>query len=101
MRILGGICRAYRIVYGGNPVKRKKDRFWSGRLHLLTAIWFVLFIVSLKFLWTEDLETILPESCVIALNALDHMASDIRGGCAFGEAVTAFCREIIAGAGLA
>lgn len=91
---------AYRIVYGEDPANQNKQRFWSGRLHFMTALCFVLFIFSVKLLWGDALDTILPEGCGAAISAMENMVSEIRTGAGFADAVTAFCREIIAEAGI-
>ena len=75
---------AYRIVYGKDPVRSETTRFWSGRMRVMTALFFVMFILSVKLLW----------------KAMNHMVAHIREGSGLTDAVTAFCREIIAGAKL-
>ena len=96
---------AYRIVYGEDPAKTGKERFRTGRFRLMTAVCFVLFLLSVKLLWDDGLDHIrqilLPGSGDTTLQALDQMVAQIQAGTKLGDAVTAFCREIIAGAGLA
>ena len=95
---------AYRIVYGKDPVRSETTRFWSGRMRVMTALFFVMFILSVKLLWKDGFDilqdVLLPGAGDTALKAMNHMVAHIREGSGLTDAVTAFCREIIAGAKL-
>ena len=96
---------AYRIVYCEDPVKTGKERFRTGRFRLMTAVCFVLFLLSVKLLLDDGLvhirQVLFPGSVDTTLQALEQLVAQIQAGTKLSDAVTAFCREIIAGAGLA
>ena len=70
----------------------------------MTALFFALFMLSVKLLWKDggDLlrEILLPGNGESTAKALEELISQLHEVAAFGDAVTAFCREIIAGAGI-
>ena len=94
----------YRIVYDRELEKHKQNRFRRGQVGLLTAAFFVMFILSVKLFWEEGTDMLwdilLPGNEDITRSAMDQMVAQLRSGVGLKEAVTAFCREIIAGAQL-
>lgn len=90
---------AYRIEYGP-PVKKPASpvlrRF---RFQLLTASLLFLFVLSVRLLWpagTAKLrEVLLPAEPSWTAQAAQDMVEQVRQGENLGDAVTAFCREVL------
>ena len=86
----------YRIVYGPMP---KAAPSGSGRLRVMTAVFGRLFALCVHFLWPQGSrmlrEIFLPGTPGVTEQALESMVADIRSGEDFGDAVTAFCQEIL------
>lgn len=83
----------YRIVYGEEPpVQRPRSR-----LRLLTAAFGLAFLVLVGSFWPGGRallrQVLLPGA---GEAALQQMAEQIRAGEPVGEAVTAFCRDVVA-----
>lgn len=93
---------AYRVVYGEE--KKRQARLWGGRrgFRIMTALVLLLFVLGARVWWSEGAEVLkkvlLPGQTELALQTL---VENVSGGASLGEAVTAFCREIVADAGLA
>ena len=82
---------AYRIDY---PGRRKKRRFpyW---------IFLILAFVVLLVVPKDDLEYwLLPGNPEVTAQALSELVKTLRQGTNAGQAVAAFCRSILRGAGL-
>ena len=89
----------YRIEYGDRAAVRKERKGRS----LLTRIVTVACILSLVagalavkhagLTWVTDF--LLPGDPAVTAAALENMVESIREGEPWGDAVTAFCREII------
>lgn len=89
---------AYRIEYGP-PFPRSADRL-PLRLILLTAGFFVLFLLGVKAAWPAGSEKLtqllLPAQSTGFRQAAQTFFADLKGGAPFYESLTAFCQEIIA-----
>ena len=75
----------YRIIYGKNkrsPINRKK------LLTIATIVGIILLVAA----WFDNGLQQLPEA------ALENMVDAVQNGEALGDAITAFCREIITSA---
>ena len=85
----------YRIVYGEEPIQRKKSS-----LGLWTAIFMLLFVTVVRLIWptgTEQLRLIL-EPKGETVQAFSEMVENVGAGQGMGEAVTAFCRSVVSSA---
>ena len=86
----------YRIVYGKDPVVKRRGG--SLRLRALTAAWMLLFAGLVRLAWPAGREALaqvlLPQEQTAA--AFSQMVTAVSGGEPFGEAVTAFCRSVVA-----
>lgn len=67
------------------PVKTKKK----------VSVPWLLTGVALLALLLGGWKLLLPGDPTVTANALSHLVEDVRSGDSVGEAVTAFCREII------
>ena len=82
---------AYRIEYPGNP-KRKRFPFW---------ILLLLALAALPAVPKDKLEYwLLPGDPMVTARALSELVETLRQGTNAGQAVAAFCRSIVQGAGL-
>ncbi len=90
---------SYRVVYGSfhrdQPVKAKKPRSRGAVAAVIVAVLvFGAMTVRLRGLpWVK--EFLLPGDPEVTAMALEGLVQDLREGDTFGEAVTAFCREIM------
>jgi len=96
---------AYRIVYETGTARVQENRRNSARIWVLTAVFLVLFgVLTVKF-WPEGrealVEILLPGDPEVTWHALETMVMQLREGEAVGDAVMAFCREIVDGAQIA
>lgn len=88
---------SYRIEYNPEknrkyPIPRTKNRKWV--IVALTAL--VLLFALLKFDGSKTISSwLIPGDPEITVAAFSDMVADIRSGEPAGEAVTAFCLEII------
>ena len=89
---------AYRVVYGPMPKAAPKGRSLP-RVRVLTAAWLLVFSLGVRQLWPEGREVLrqllLPGEQTAAQTAFDGMLEELRAGETLGEAVTAFCRQIV------
>ena len=89
----------YRIVYGGEVQKKAIPRKGSGNLRLLTALFMLVFILSVKIWWNEGAEQLrsilIPGELSATEAAFSGLVSDLREGEGIRESVTAFCQMII------
>ncbi len=89
---------SYRIEYGGGNAVRKPGR--GNRLPVLTAGAFLLFLLLTQAFWPEGTaalrEFLLPGDSEVTAHAFSAMAEDLQQGIPVSDALTAFCREILA-----
>lgn len=91
---------AYEIRYGSSKLDHKqKPKQWKW----IPAVILIIFVIGIL---TTDVEKtvlhwLLPGDPVVTVAALGHLQDNLQAGDPIGEAVTAFCREIIDGANLA
>ena len=85
----------YRVIYGEDPFEKPKVK--GGRLGLMTAGCFLAFVVGVRCFWPAGAERLgrmfLPGEGTVA--ALEQMAEDLQAGEPLGDAVTAFCRQVV------
>lgn len=90
---------AYRIVYGPMPKMVHPKREGYVRLQLLTAVFLLLFVLLVRQAWPEGTDMLrsilLPGEPGITEQSVQLMLEDIREGEPLGDAVAAFCRQII------
>ena len=83
----------YRIVYGQDPVIKRK----GGSLRGMTAAWMLLFAALVRLSWPAGrevlAEVLLPRAETAA--AFSEMVAAVTGGESFAEAVTVFCRSVV------
>ena len=88
---------AYKIIYPTvgkrNYPTRKAMPAWALPVALLSALFLVITVYNGSANW------LLPGDPAVTEAALREMIENLSQGEAFGDAVTAFCKEIIAGAG--
>ena len=83
-----GVSRHDKGSGGGGPVK------W-----LPIFLVAVVLIAGMMIAWQDiSYDWLLPGDHRVTAAALENLREDLAAGEAFGEAVTAFCREIIDGA---
>lgn len=87
---------AYRIDYGPAQPEEKSCTL---RLQVLTASFLLLFVLLVKQAWPEGTaklqEIFLPGDAHSTQTAFQELISDLQNGEGLGDAVTAFCEEII------
>lgn len=90
---------AYRIDYGPAIPKKKQKIFPKLRLQALTAVLLLLFVLGVKYAWpagTAKLrQALLPNGSSATGQAVAALTERIGNGEAIGDAVTAFCQEIL------
>lgn len=90
---------AYRIVYGPMPKGTCPERRSTFRFHLLTAVFLLLFVLLVRQAWPEGTErlrsVLLPGEPGSTEKAVQVLLTDVQEGEPIGDAVTAFCRQII------
>lgn len=93
----------YRIDYGASEARKRSAPIIRHPVWAMTMCFFALFLVFTAFFWPEGrdalCDVVLPGDGAVTAAALQGMVSDLSEGATISEAVTAFCREIIAGAG--
>lgn len=89
----------YRVEYGPH---RKKDapRRWSHlKIQILTTVFLLIFAFGVREIWPEGdaklKELLLPGQPSVTESAFENLVADLKEGDSLGDAVTAFCREII------
>lgn len=94
----------YRIEYGPEYRRFRKESPAKGKILPLTAAFLVLFLALTAKFWPEGKETLenilLPGDPQVTKQAFSQMAQDLKEGEAIGDAVITFCREITGGAAL-
>ena len=98
-KIVRGDWMGYKIVYGDGPQVRQEKNNISNRLRILTAACFLAFCILVRLFWPEGLvmlrDVMLPVEETVTELAFENMLSDLRAGEPMGDALTAFCREVI------
>jgi hypothetical protein len=95
-----GWIMAYRVVYGSlgeekRSAEPKRRRFAFGALALVLTMVLVATLIHIGALpWVQ--EVLLPGDSVVTAAALENMVGSIMDGVSLADAVTAFCREILA-----
>lgn len=93
----------YRIEYGQAPRKRRPF-FEKYRVPVLTAVFLLLFALAVKLYWPAGADVLrsvfLPGDPSATQEAFAALVEDLRAGQTFSDAAAAFCREIIADAGV-
>lgn len=93
----------YRVEYG-QAAPKKASFSPKYRLPLLTAAFFLVFVLAVKLWWPEGAQAIssffLPREPTATKAAFSALLEDLRAGEAFSDAAAAFCKEIIADAGV-
>ena len=92
---------SYRIVYGPDVPAVRENRINPLRLQLWTAVFAVAFVLLVRQVWPEGRTVLqrilLPGEPGITEAALIGMVEGLQAGEGVGEALTAFCRQIIHG----
>jgi len=88
---------SYRITYGPEQDSTLRRKF---QLHLpVAAVLAVLLAIVIRFTYPEETkqlaETLFPLTSAASQEALEAFSQNIRAGESFGDAITAFCLEII------
>ena len=90
---------AYRVEYGifePNYPQGKKGR---GRVLILTAIIFVLFLSGVNRYWAEGAEVLnkllSSRRFLETGRTLDALAEQVRNGVPLWDSLTAFCEEVV------
>ena len=90
---------AYRIVYGPMPKATSPGRQISLRISMMTVVFLLLFVLLVKQTWPEGTDmlrsVLLPGEPGKTETAVQTLLEDMRNGEPVGDAVTAFCRQII------
>ena len=89
----------YRIVYGPMPKTRKLRNYRAPRLRIMAAAFLLLFVLVVRQAWPDGAEILreylLPGERSVTEAAFGEMVTDLQNGQSVGEAVTAFCKEIV------
>lgn len=87
----------YKVVYP--QIGKLKYRKYRKPLNMVRIIWSIaVIIVLILTLWQGEISVLLPGDPVVTENALQEMIASLRDGDPLAKAVTAFCREVVAGA---
>ena len=90
----------YRVIYGDDPFEKTKIR--KGRLVAMTAACLLAFSVGVRCIWPQGAESLkqmmMPQKTATTA-AFVQMTADLRAGESLGDAVKAFCRSVVEGAG--
>ena len=89
---------SYKISYGESTKKIKNGLKFGRRLPTLAGIVLLLAIMA-RFFYPEETnqltEALFPLTSDSSQQALEVFAENIKAGESFGDAVTAFCQEIL------
>lgn len=91
---------AYRIDYENGAIKTEIRVKQSGLKRILSFVCLVALLVGIAYAGWYRLrirDLILPGNADLTQAAIDNMVNNLRSGQGAGEAITAFCREIIYG----
>lgn len=89
---------AYRIEYGPpfQPPQKKRS---TTRLRIMTAACLLLFVLLVRQAWPEGTEKLrqflLPGEPTVTQEAFYSMIEGIQDGVPMGDALTAFCQQIV------
>lgn len=93
---------SYRIVYGPMPKRKPLGQGSMLRVQLMAVGFALLFVFLVRMFWPDGLQALqsvlIPGEAGITEAAFGEMVSNLREGQPMGEAVTAFCRQVIDGA---
>ena len=86
---------AYRIVYGGEPRRKRAGRGVGLRFQTMTAACLLVFTLAVSQFWPQGTaklrEYLIPDSHAAVL----ELMANIQAGEPVEQALTAFCRQII------
>ena len=81
------------------PDVPKAGKKGSMRLQVLTALFLLLFVLTVRQAWPQGRELLrrclIPREPTATEEMFQGMVSDIRAGEPLGQAVTAFCKELV------
>lgn len=90
-----GYCIKYGAGKGGTSAVPSNSR----RLWAMTGAFFLLFLILTHVFWPSGVETmrgiLLPGDPAAVEAAFTRMSDSLEQGDSLGEAVTAFCQEIV------
>lgn len=89
---------AYRINYGTDASKQHANEGSQLRWQAMTAVFLLLFVLMVKQIWPEGTDKL--RDCLLpggegTQAAFQAFAADLHEGETVGEALTAFCRQVI------
>lgn len=92
----------YRIVYGAEPYRYGSDASgWKRILGMAVGCFLIFLVLTMQF-WPEGRgvleKMLLPGDPMVTKQAFSVMAEQLKAGEAIGDAVAAFCQEVIDGA---
>lgn len=91
---------SYRITYTSFGEEKKmpeSKRKWTGVAAAVLVMVLVIGAIAVKNTGLRWVQTfLLPGDPAVTAAALEDMVEDLKNGDSLGEAVTAFCREIVA-----
>lgn len=91
---------SYVIRYGSEDTRTKASRIHRTRLSAMTAGFFLGFLLLTKLFWPDGTsmlrQILLPGNEEVTARAVTVLVEDLRAGEPVGDAVRAFCGEIIA-----
>lgn len=94
----------YRVEYSTSGIKRKEIQRKNGKILLLTAACFLVFLLIVGGFWPRGVqalrEILLPGDSAVTAAAWEELTQELHAGASVGSAVESFCREIFANAGL-
>lgn len=86
----------YRVVYGCGGRKKEAGQ---GRAALLTAAFFLAFVLLVNGLWPRGAQTLrkmlLPGDPAVTAAAWEELTRELQTGAPVGSAVESFCRDIL------
>ena len=92
---------SYRIVYGPEIPAPELNRGGAFRIQMWTAVFLLVFALLVRQMWPEGTRILrnylLPGDLTVTEAALSDMVAGLQVGQPAGEALTAFCRQIIHG----
>ena len=95
---------SYRVEYSSSGMKRTQIRQKNGRALLLTAAWFLIFLLVVGGFWPRGAQALrdmlLPGDSAVTAAAWAELTRELHAGAPVGSAVENFCREIFTNAGL-
>ena len=90
---------SYRITYGPPAALACQQQDRPSRLRLLTAAWLIVFVLLVRTFFPAGCAQLrvllLPDPQSITQATLSSFMSSLRNGEQFGDALYAFCEEII------